>query len=101
MLGAFAYIFGLFTFIFLGLIKGLAMTFYLGSPVGTILFLIYIFLKLTEYLLFKFKIQNAYLKISYFNKKAFKVILALLLIFLIKYIMYPKTFNVYVWFFLT
>lgn len=95
--GGLAYLIGILGGAFIALVYGLIMFFYLGSPTGTALVIIYIFLKFIGYILFKFKKQEAYLKLLIFNRKAFKVILIVLIILLIKYIFYPHPFDVYVW----
>ena len=79
---------------FIGLIKGLLLSFYIGSPTGSILVCTYIILKVIEKILKSSNQQKKYLKLYNFNRKASEVTLIILIVLLIKYILYPQLFNV-------
>lgn len=94
--GAIIYLIGVIGGAFIGLTYGLLMSLYMGSTTGTALLIIYILLKIIEYVLFKLKKNEYHKKIIEFNKKVSIFILIILLFLLINYILYPKTFSVYI-----
>ena len=94
MLGSIVYIFGLLTAIILSIFKYIFDIFYIASPIAFFAICIYIFLKITEFILFKQNKIAMYNKLHNINKKLIIYLLFILLISLIKHILYPKSFRV-------